>query len=61
MNFKYILEKSKQFIGVIIMNTQPSPSPQPSSSLRGEQIHMSNLYASHRKSSITPKYKFQDE
>ena len=43
------------------LNTQPAPSPWPSTNLRGKQICMSGLDTSRRKFAITPGNKFQDQ
>ena len=43
------------------MNTQPETSPQYSTNLQGNQIHMSGLDTAHRPFSNTPEDKFQDE
>ena len=44
-----------------IASTQPATSPQPSTSLWGKQIHMSDLYRYHRQFPITPKENYQDQ
>ena len=41
------------------LNTQPSSLPLPSTKLRGNQIHMSDLDTSHRYFSIIPEDKFR--
>ena len=49
------------FMSVNQLMMKIAPLPQPYSSLRGNQICMSILDASHRTVSITPKYKYQDQ
>ena len=43
------------------MNTQPAPSPQPSTNLQGDKIRMSGFDTAHRKLSNTPEDRFQDQ
>ena len=56
----FYINKSNQFIRTI-MNTQPEPLPQTSSSLRGNQISIYSLHISHRHFSTTPEEKYQDQ
>ena len=44
-----------------MQSQKPEPSPQPSTSLQGEQTGMSGLDMVHWKFAITPKDKFQDQ
>ena len=53
--------EDNQCIDGNMWNKKPSSSPQPSTSLWGKQIHISNLDMAHYKFSTTPKEKFQDQ
>ena len=55
---RFYIEQRNQ-LKQISLNTQPEPSPQPSTNLREKQIHLSGLDTSHRQFSIKTKDKFQ--
>ena len=56
----FLINQSYQFMQTS-MNTQPSPSPQPSTNMQVTQIRMSGLYMANRKRFNAPEDKFQDQ